>query len=144
MIALILGLLLQVAQTPEEMYQEYITPETQAILDRQEEAMTQLQEAQEAEGRQKTLALVLSIAIALVPMAYIGILAARNQSWKNNPEGTRKALGIGLLGALVLFGINYGIFMLKIRAGDAFNTGLAFLLVVAITIGAVFLLKKKE
>ena len=44
----------------------------------------------------------------------------------------------------MLFGINYGIFMLKIRAGDAFNTGLAFLLVVAITIGAVFLLKKKE
>ena len=45
------------AQTPEELYQEYVTPETQAILDRFEEAERLAQDAEEAARARKTLAL---------------------------------------------------------------------------------------
>ena len=47
------------------------------------------------------------------------------------------------MGGAALFAINFGILMLKIKMGDAFNTTLAFLLVVAIIVGAVYLMKKK-
>ena len=55
---------LAAAQTPEELYQEYITPETQAILDRFEEAERQTQEAEEAARTKKTLALAQEIMTA--------------------------------------------------------------------------------
>lgn len=75
---------LAATQTPEELYGEYITPETRAVLERFEEA-----------------------------------------------------------GGAVLFGLNYGIFLLKIKMGDAFNTTLAFLLLAALFVGCIYVMKKK-
>lgn len=63
---------------------------------------------------------------------------------QENPAGTARALGVSLLGGAVLFALNYGVFLLKIKMGDAFNTALAFLLVAAILAGSVFLLRKKD
>ena len=43
----------------------------------------------------------------------------------------------------MLFALNYGVFLLKIKMGDAFNTALAFLLVGALIVGSIYLLRKK-
>lgn len=58
--------------------------------------------------------------------------------------GTVRALGVGILGGAVLFALNYGIFLLKIKMGDAFNTARAFLIVAALIIGSILLLRGKK
>ena len=130
------------AQTPEELYDEYLTPETRAIMERFEEAERRSQEAEAAAKARRTLALCGAILIGLIPLGYIGRDIIRKKSWKNNPDGTLRALGTGLAGGVVLFGFNYGIFLLKIKMGDAFNTALAFLIVAALIAGSIYLLKK--
>lgn len=130
------------AQTPEEMYQEYMTPETRAIMERFEEAERRAQEAEAAARAKKNLALVGSILIGLIPLGAIGRRIIQEKSWENNPSGMGKALGIGLIGGLVLFALNYGVFLLKIKMGDAFNTTLAFLIVGGIIVGSIYLLRK--
>jgi len=130
------------AQTPEELYGEYLTPETRAIMERFEEAERRSQEAEATAKARRTLALCGAILIGLIPLGYIGRDIIRKKSWKNNPDGTLRALGTGLAGGVVLFGFNYGIFLLKIKMGDAFNTALAFLIVAALIAGSIYLLKK--
>ncbi|MBQ6086830.1 MAG: hypothetical protein IJK96_02075 [Bacteroidales bacterium] len=142
MIAIILSLLLQVAQTPEEMYQEYTTPETRAILEQFDQLTENIRESEKAERTNKTIALIFSLAVGLIPLGYLGRQAVKEKTWKDNPEGTVKGLVVGLLGGAVLFGLNYGIFLLKLRMGDDFNTVFAFALVAAMIIGAIYLLKK--
>lgn len=131
------------AQTPEELYGEYMTPVTRAVLERFEEAERLAQEAQEAARARKTLLLALAGVIGLVPVAVTGRRVLRGKTWKENPSGTVRALCVSLLGGAVLFALNYGIFLLKIKMGDAFNTTLAFLLVAAMIAGSIFLLRKK-
>ena len=131
------------AQTPEELYQEYITPETQAIMERFQEAEKRTAEAEAAAGTRRKLVLSLSILIGLTPLAVICHKIIRGRTWKENPGGTVRALGAGLLGGAVLFALNYGILLLKIKMVDAFNTALAFLLVAAMIAGSIFLLRKK-
>lgn len=127
-----------------EMYNEYITAETQEILDKYDQLEEDLQEAEEARQGQKTSALVFSIIIGLIPLGFIGRQIIKGGTWKNNPSGTARGLGIALLGGIVLFGLNYGIFTLKFRMGDAFSAVLAYVLVAAIIVGAVWLLTKKD
>ena len=129
------------AQTPEELYADYITPETRAILERAREAERRAEEAEAAAKAQKTLALCGAILIGLVPLCVIGRRSLRKKSWKDNPGGTVRALGVGLVGGVCLFALNYGIFLLKIRMGDAFNSALAFLLVSALIAGSVYLIR---
>lgn len=50
---------------------------------------------------------------------------------------TRKMLALSVA-------LNYGIFLLKIRMGNAFNITLAFLLVAAMIVGSIYLLNKKD
>lgn len=130
------------AQSPEELYGEYITPETRAIMERFEQAERRAQEAEAADSARKTLALAASILIGLIPLGAIGRRILKEKTWKENPSGATKAICIGLAGGALLFSLNYGVFFLKIKMGDAFNTGLAFLLVAAMIAGSVFLLKK--
>lgn len=129
------------AQTPEELYADYITPETRAILERAREAERRAEEAEAAAKAQKTLALCGAILIGLVPLCVIGRRILRKKTWKDNPAGTVRALGVGLVGGVCLFALNYGIFLLKIRMGDAFNSALAFLLVSALIAGSVYLIR---
>ncbi len=92
----------------------------------------------------RTLALGGAILIGLIPLGYIGREIIRKKSWRDNPGGTVRALGVGLAGGVVLFGLNYGIFLLKIKMGDAFHITLAFLIVAALVAGAIYLMKKKQ
>ena len=132
------------AQTPEELYEAYSTPETRAVLERFEEAERRSQEAEAAAKARRTLALGGAILIGLIPLGYIGREIIRKKSWRDNPGGTVRALGVGLAGGVVLFGLNYGIFLLKIKMGDAFHIALAFLIVAALVAGAFYLMKKKQ
>lgn len=86
---------------------------------------------------------LLSLLIGLIPLGVIVRRILREKTWKENPSGTAKAIGIGLAGGALLFGLNYGVFLLKTHYGDAFNTVLAFLLVAALIVGCIFVLKKK-
>lgn len=128
------------AQTPEELYEAYSTPETRTVLERFEEAERRSQEAEAAAKARRTLALIGAILIGLIPLGYIGREIIRKKSWRDNPSGTARAVGTGLAGGAVLFGLNYGIFLLKMRMGDAFNTSLAFLLVGILIAGSLYLL----
>lgn len=132
------------AQTPEELYQDYMTPETRAIMERYEEAERRAQEAEAAAQGRKTLALVGAVLIGLIPLGSIGRRIIQEKSWKENPSGTAKAIGTGVAGGLVLFGLNYGVFLLKKKMGDAFHTSLAFLLVVGLIAGSIYLLRKRQ
>ncbi|MBQ6243115.1 MAG: hypothetical protein IKN60_02185 [Bacteroidales bacterium] len=131
------------AQTPEELYQEYVTPETQAILDRFEEAERLAQDAEEAARARKTLALTAAILIGLIPVGATVRSIIRKKSWRENPSGTRKVLGLSLLGGASLFAFNYSLFLLKIRMGNAFNTAFVFLIVAVLIAGSIYLYRKK-
>ena len=83
------------AQTPEELYEIYSTPETRAIMERFEEAERRAQEAEAAARARKTLLLALAGVIGLVPVAVIGRKILKEKTWKDNPSGTVRALGGG-------------------------------------------------
>ena len=67
----------------------------------------------------------------------------RKKSWRENPSGTRKVLGLSLLGGASLFAFNYSLFLLKIRMGNAFNTAFVFLIVAVLIAGSIYLYRKK-
>lgn len=128
------------AQT--EMYDEYITPETRAILERYEEVERHAQEAEAAAAAKRRLVLVGSILVGLVPLVYIGKSILRKRSWMDNPGGTVKAIAVGLIGGAVIFGITYGAILMKIRMGSSFNILFALLLIAALLGGALYVLRK--
>lgn len=130
------------AQSPEELYGEYITPETRAVLERSEQLEREIEAAEAAAKARNTLVLAVSVLIGIIPLGHIGRKIVQEKTWKENPAGTVKALGVGLAGGAVLFGLNYGILLLKIKMGAAFNTALAFLIVAAMVAGSVYILNK--
>lgn len=131
------------AQTHEELYGDYITPETQAILERHEQAMREVEAAEAAARARKTLILAVSGLISLIPVGVIGLQILKEKTWKDNPGSTVRALGTAFAGGLVLFGLNYGVLYLKYKYGDAFNTALAFLIVVGLIVGCIYMLRGK-
>jgi len=131
------------AQSPDELYGDYITPETRAILERSEQLEQEIQAARTADKAKKTMALAVALLIGLIPPFAVGRRMIRGKTWKENPGGTARALVVALAGGCVLFALNYGIILLKIKMGDAFNTALAFLIVGALIAGSIFLLRKK-
>lgn len=131
------------SQSPEELYGEYITPETRAILDRSAQLEQEIQAARSADKARKTMALALALVIGLIPLFVVCRRMIRGKTWKENPGGTARALGVALAGGGVLFGLNYGVFLLKIKMGDTFNSALAFLIVGALIVGSIYLLRKK-
>ena len=143
MIAFLLSLTLLTAQPAENMYQEYITPEVQSTLDRFDDAMEASKEAEKKAQSKKTRALLFSVLIGLIPLAYVGRMAVKGKTYKENPHGTAYGLVLALLGGLVLFGLNYGVFLLRIKMGDSFNIIFGYLLVAAMVVGIIYLLRKK-
>ena len=131
------------AQTPEELYEIYSTPETRAIMERFEEAERRSQEAEASAHAQKMLILGVAILIGLIPVVENGRRILKEKTWKDNPGGTVRALGVALAGGVVLFGLNYGVLYLKLKYGDGFNTTLAFLIVAGLVAGSIYLLNKK-
>ena len=107
------------AQTPEELYEIYSTPETRAIMERFEEAERRSQEAEAAAHAQKMLILGVAVLIGLVPVVVNGKRIIREKTWKDNPSGTFRAVMVTLAGGVVLFGLNYGVLYLKLKYGEA-------------------------
>lgn len=143
-IAIMLALMPLQATSPEEMYGAYITPETRELLDEFDRLEEDIRNAENAKRNRRNVALTFSILIGLIPLVYTLRQILRARTWEINPSGTAKAVGISILGGAVLFGLNFGIIMLKIKMGDAFNTSLAFLLVAGIIAGAIWMLTKKD
>ncbi len=112
-------------------------------MERFEEAERRSQEAQAAARARKTLLLALAGVIGLVPLTVIGRKILKDKTWKDNPSGTVRALGVALAGGVALFGLNYGVLYLKLKYGDGFNTTLAFLIVAALIAGSIYMLRKK-
>ena len=131
------------AQSPDELYGDYITPETRAILERSAQLEQEIQAARADDKAKKTLALSVAILIGLIPIIAVARRILREKTWKENPGGAARALGVALAGGCVLFALNYGVILLKIKMGDAFNTALAFLIVGALIAGSIYLLRKK-
>ena len=131
------------AQSPEELYEEYITPETRAVLERFEQAEREVQAAEAAARARKTLMLAVAVLIGLIPVVVTGRRVLREKTWKDNPGGTFRAVMVALAGGVVLFGLNYGVLYLKLKYGDGFNTTLAFLIVAGLVAGSIYLLNKK-
>lgn len=130
-------------QSPEELYEEYITPETRAVLERFEQAEREVQAAEAAARARKTLMLAVAVLIGLIPVVVTERRILKEKTWKDNPGGTVRALGVALAGGVVLFGLNYGVLYLKLKYGDGFNTTLAFLIVAGLVAGSIYLLNKK-
>lgn len=131
------------SQSWEELYGEYITPETRAILERSAQLEQEIQAARAADKARKTMALAVALLIGFIPPFAVGRKRIREKTRKENPGGTARALGVALAGGGVLFALNYGVFLLKIKMGDSFNPALAFLIVGALIVGSIYLLRKK-
>ena len=71
------------AQSPEELYEEYITPDTRAVLERFEQAEREVQAAEAAARARKTLMLAVAVLIGLIPVVVTGrrVLAAQPWRW---------------------------------------------------------------
>jgi len=119
------------------------SPETRAILERSAQLEQEIQAARAADKARKTMALAVALLFGFIPPFVVGRRIIREKTWKENPEGTARALVVALAGGCVLFALNYGVFLLKIKMGDAFNTALAFLIVGALIVGSIYLLRKK-
>ena len=132
------------AQEPKSLEEMYgAGEEYYAMQEQMDRILEGEQNAEDTQRRRRTVVLVLSIAVALVPLGYLGRKIVREKSWKDNPGGTARALAIGLAGGAVLFALNYGIFLLRDRFGQGFNIAFAYLLVLAMIVGIISLLKRK-
>lgn len=127
----------------EKMYEQYITPEVQAMRDRFDQMEQRDAEIRAANQLKMTIALIISIIVGLIPFFWILVKTIRNNTWKDNPGGSVWSLVIALAGGVVLFALNYGIFWLRFKYDDAFNAVLTYGLVLALIIGVIYLLNKK-
>jgi len=87
-------------QSPEELYGEYITPETRAILERSAQLEQEIQAARAADKAIKTVSFALALVIGLIPLFVVCRSMIREKTWKENPGGTARALGVALAGGL--------------------------------------------
>ena len=130
--------------TPEEMYGSLDKDGKYRQMQEQVDQMIQKnEEAARDKAAKQQVALWVALAIAFIPLCAIGKQVFSKRTWDENPSATRQALAIGLAGAAVLFGLNYGIFLLKIEYGSRFNAALAVALVLLLTISAIYVVRKK-
>ena len=126
-----------------KMYEQYLTPQEQTMLDRFEEAQQKSEEAQAARQGKMRIALIISILVGLIPFCYLLVKSVKFNTWKDNPGGTVWGLVIALAGGVLLFAINYGIFWFRMSHEGLFNGILTYGLVAALIIGVIYLLNKK-
>ena len=135
---------LQVSTSPEDMYNMYDRDGKYRALQEKVDQMNQkIENAEQERSEKKTLILIVSLLIAIVPLAIIGKQVICGRTWKTNPLGTAQALLIACAGGLVLFAFNYGIFYLKILHYEIFKYLFSLAIVIALIIGASIMLRKK-
>lgn len=127
----------------EEMYGAYDKDgKYRAVQEQVDQVVRQVEAAEKEKAEKRRMALWIALAVAVVPLGVIGKQIIGQRTWENNPKGTCQALAIGLASAVVLFALNYGIFLLKMEYGSTFNTALVVVLVVSLVIGAIYVVRK--
>ena len=134
----------QVASSPRGMYGIYDKDGKHRELTEKVERIVLQQEQAEKERQEKmTFTLGISVLMGLVPFAYIGYRSIKEKSWEANPAGTIEALGIALLGGMVLFAFNFGLLYLKLfHTNPYYHLGPAVVGLIIIA-GTIILINKK-
>lgn len=132
--------------TPEEeqMLREYGATDEYFEMQRKMDEIVQHQE--DARHRENTIRLIivlLSVAVAVVPLAATCKNIIRHPELRTG-KGIAAAIGVSLLGGAVLFAFNYGWMYMRFKHGDALNVPLAVLITLAIAVGALYVLNKKD
>jgi len=132
--------------TPEEeqMLREYGATDEYFEMQRKMDEI--VQHSEDARHREKTIRLIivlLSVAVAVVPLAATCKNIIRHPELRTG-KGIAAAIGVSLLGGAVLFAFNYGWMYMRFKHGDALNVPLAVLITVAIAVGALYVLNKKD
>lgn len=141
----LLSLQLFAVPSPEDMYGDYDKDgKYRAMQEQMDQMIQKREEAEKEKSEKKMIALWGAVLVGLIPLGYIGKQIIDEKTWETNRKGTLQALAIGLVGGAVLFGLNYGIFLLKIEYGSKFNTVLVFLLVLSLVIGSIYAINKKS
>ena len=126
-----------------KMYEQYLTPQEQAVLERFEEAQQKTEEARAVEHTRQMIALIVSIIVGLIPFMYLLVKSLREHTWKDNPGGTVWGLVIGLAGGVLLFAFNYGLLWMRMNHEGLLNAIITYGLVGALIVGVFYLLNKK-
>lgn len=131
--------------SPEEMYGSYDKDGKYRAMQEQLDQMNQqIAKAEKEKSEKQTIALWAAIAISLIPLGVIAKQIIGKRTWEDNPRGTLQSLAIGLAGAAVLFGLNYGVLLLKIEYGSSFNTAFAVVIVLFLIGVAIYAVRKKD
>ena len=123
------------------MLEQYgATEEYLNMQDKMDEIMTQSEQAEQNERKAQFIIIGISLLVALWPvMSGIKMLSRTEDRTRG---GMLAAIGILLLGAGVLFALNYGTLMFRHKAPELFNLLLAFGIVIAIVVLAILMLRK--
>ncbi|MCR5003050.1 MAG: hypothetical protein K5984_01635 [Bacteroidales bacterium] len=124
---------LQAKEQPSDLYNEYITPETSAVLKQFQELEERLEAEAEEEKARNIFAIAVSLVISLVPLISILSISIKMRAWENNPTGFRQAIGISVLAGVAMFAFNYCLFWMRHRMGDELNFIVALLFVIGLT-----------
>ena len=138
------ALQLMATPSPEQMYDSLDKDGKYRQMQEQlDQVIEKSEQAEKEKATKQQIALWAALAIGFIPLYAIGKQVLSKRTWEENPSGTCQALGIALAGAVALFGLNYGIFLLKIEYGSSFNSVMAVALVLLLTIAAIYVVRKK-
>lgn len=132
--------------TPEEeqMLREYgATDEYFEMQRKMDEIVRHQEDARHRENTIRLIIVLLSVAVAVVPLAATCKNIIRHPELRTG-KGIAAAIGVSLLGGAVLFAFNYGWMYMRFKHGDALNVPLAILITLAIAVGALYVLNKKD
>lgn len=143
-LALCLPVSAQISKEEEDLMQAYGVTEEYLNMQRQMDSYLEQQEKnQQKEKTQRIIMLVLSLAVAVVPVWEIGKRIVQHPE-ERTPMGATLALLIAIAGGAVLFAFNYGWMYLRLKHGDAINFPLALLITIGIIVGCFIILNKKD
>ncbi len=134
------------AQEPseEELLRMYgATDEYFEMQRKMDEIVQHSEEARQQEKTTRAVMLILSLAVAVVPLWSITKRIIQHPEVRTF-KGVTLALLVAIAGGAVLFGINYGWMYLRLEHGDAINFPMAFLITLGLAGFAIFLLHKKD
>ena len=134
---------LHVSGSPEDMYSLYDKEGKYRDMQEQMDKVIQNHKQAEQERNAKTnVIVVISVIMGLVPMGYIVYMILKERKWETNPQGTKQALGIALLGGLLLFAINFASLYVKVIYEDEFYRYGPVVFGLVIVVGTIVLLCK--
>lgn len=143
-LALCLPAAAQFTKEEEDLMRAYgVTEEYLEMQRKMQQFEDRQKESEQQQKYQRIIMLVLSLAVALVPVYAIGKMIVQHPEART-PKGVISALLIGISSGAGLFAFNYGWMYLRLKHGDALNFPFALLVTVGIAVGAFYLLSKKD